>query len=323
MRKTFTITFLAFLCFGFLKAQITYRGCEGFALGAQDYILHQTGTTSDAGTIRNTFESTPSDFTQSCPAGVCELRIIWSIANSRWELQLDNDGPLGTPDYTTAVLFFNTTASAPNPPSLSLGTWVDNNGGSCGGDGSFTTFTGDVQSSLPVELVSFVAYVNHDNEVSLSWSTASETNNDFFTVLRSRDSELWEEVGTLEGAGNSTDVNTYVFTDHVPYAGNSRYRLKQTDFDGKTSLSQVLSVDNSNYQSLTVYPNPSNGIVTVRGERSELETIRFINSIGQDVTSLVNTVSQKEMEVAVDVSHLVRGLYFIQTEKGAQKLYVE
>ena len=127
------------------NAQITFQGCAAAVLGAQDFTLVITGTTDDAGTIRNTFESNPADFTQGCPAGVCELRIIWNIAMARWEIQLDNDGPVITPDYTTSVLFYNTSASVPNPPSLLLGTWVDALGGACGGDGSFTTLTGDVQ----------------------------------------------------------------------------------------------------------------------------------------------------------------------------------
>lgn len=125
--------------------QITFQGCNP-VLSPQNYNLINTTTTNDAGTIRNTYESSPADFTQSCAAGVCEVRIIWSIANSRWEIQLDNDGPLGTPDYTTAVLYFNTTASFPDPPSLTLGTWTD--AGSCGGTGSISTFSGNVQNTV-------------------------------------------------------------------------------------------------------------------------------------------------------------------------------
>ena len=128
-------------------SQITFKGCNA-ALSNQDYILTQTNTIDDAGTLRNTYESSPADFTQSCNAGVCEVRIIWSITNQRWEIQLDNDGPLTTPDYTTGVLYYNTEASYPNPPDLTLGTWVDNLGGSCGGTGSIITLTGSIQSSI-------------------------------------------------------------------------------------------------------------------------------------------------------------------------------
>lgn len=133
------------------QAQITLRGCQTI-LSAQDYVLNDTGDTND-GALRNTFESTPSDFVQSCSSGVCEIRIIW--ANARWEIQLDNDGPAGTPDYTTAVLYFNTEASHPNPPDLTLGTWTDGTGMSALCADAIATFSGDVQNTLPVELQSF------------------------------------------------------------------------------------------------------------------------------------------------------------------------
>lgn len=130
----------------FSSAQITFRGCVS-ALGAQDYTLFATGTTNDAGTIRNTFESTPADFTQSCPVGVCEIRIMWNIGAARWEISLDNDGPLGTPDYTTLCLYFNTSPSFPNPPDLTLGSWQDCSGGLCPA-AQMTIMSGDVQNAI-------------------------------------------------------------------------------------------------------------------------------------------------------------------------------
>jgi hypothetical protein len=127
-------------------AQITYRGCTTSGLGDQDYILVQTGTTNDGGIIRNTFESAPLDFLQSCPAGTCEIRIIWNIGLSRWEVQADNNGPITTPDYDLAVFYYNATASEPNPPGLTLGTWVDGTGGLCP-SAEITVMAGDVQDT--------------------------------------------------------------------------------------------------------------------------------------------------------------------------------
>ncbi|WP_417238124.1 T9SS type A sorting domain-containing protein [Bizionia sp.] len=143
MTKIYLTLLLLLSCAYGMNAQITFQGCTNDALGNQNFELSATGTTSDAGTIRNTYESTPSNFTTSCPAGVCEIRIIWNINASRWEVQLDNDGPINSPNYTTAVLYFNTTPSVPNPPDLTLGTWQD--AGFC--PIPITTLTGDVQSS--------------------------------------------------------------------------------------------------------------------------------------------------------------------------------
>ncbi|MFV0541100.1 MAG: T9SS type A sorting domain-containing protein [Aestuariibaculum sp.] len=151
------ITFLlALIIAGSLQAQITFKGCIN-NLENQNFELSTTGTTNSAGTVRNTFESTPSNFTQDCPAGKCEIRIIWNIANARWEIQLDNDGPETNPDYTTAVLYYNTTASFPNPPDLSLGTWHENSTetqGTCGGNLTDLNgvLTGDVQNSTTLSV---------------------------------------------------------------------------------------------------------------------------------------------------------------------------
>ena len=145
--KKFYFTILLLSLFGInLNAQITFRGCTTNALGDQDFILSSTSTTNDAGSVRNTFETSPTDFAQSCPAGVCELRIIWNISNSRWEIQLDNDGPIGSPDYTTSCLYYNSTASLPNPPDLTLGSWIDCSGGICP-SAELVKLTGEVQSS--------------------------------------------------------------------------------------------------------------------------------------------------------------------------------
>ena len=147
MKKLLLICLISFLGNPFLNAQITFQGCTSNALGAQNYILVVTGTTNDAGTIRNTYESNPTDFTQGCPAGVCEIQIKWNIGASRWEVQLDNDGPVGNPDYTTACLYYNTSPSFPNPPDLTLGSWLDCSGGLCP-VGQLVTLTGDVQSTI-------------------------------------------------------------------------------------------------------------------------------------------------------------------------------
>ncbi len=149
----FTLVLLCVLC-SYAPGQITFQGCDAI-LAPQNYTLSLTGTTNDGGVIRNTYETLPADFMQGCPAGLCELRIIWDVTQDRWELQLDNDGPLGAPDYTTADMYVNLSASAPNPPDLSLGTWV--NAGFC--LTAITTLSGDVQGvvSLPVEMLYFKA----------------------------------------------------------------------------------------------------------------------------------------------------------------------
>jgi hypothetical protein len=97
--------------------------------------------------------------------------------------------------------------------------------------------------ALPIELISFNAKLKNDN-VSITWSTAAEVNNDYFTIERSTDGENFEALFTKRGAGNSTVTIEYEANDPNPLDGYSYYRLKQTDFDGKFSYSAVETVKN-------------------------------------------------------------------------------
>lgn len=97
-------------------------------------------------------------------------------------------------------------------------------------------------SSLPIELLSFVGYTA-DNINVLNWSTASETNNDYFTVEKSLNGLDWDKLFDVKGNGNSTTKINYIGYDRNPNQGVNYYRLKQTDFDGKSVTSKVISID--------------------------------------------------------------------------------
>jgi hypothetical protein len=94
---------------------------------------------------------------------------------------------------------------------------------------------------LPVELLSFDARFE-DEVVVVDWVTGSETNNECFTVERSKNGEDFDIVTNVAGAGNSSFTINYEITDYSPFSGNSYYRLKQTDFDKTTSYSDVVAV---------------------------------------------------------------------------------
>lgn len=112
---------------------------------------------------------------------------------------------------------------------------------------------------LPIELLSFKAEAGQ-KLVNISWSTASEINNDFFTVQRSQDGVTFFPIGEIDGAGNSTTVLNYSFPDNNPYFGLAYYRLKQTDFDGNYSYSAIEAIDFSDEEfAFTIFPNPNNG----------------------------------------------------------------
>jgi hypothetical protein len=97
-------------------------------------------------------------------------------------------------------------------------------------------------STLPIELLFFNAKPQ-DKTVQLSWETASELNNNYFTIERSADGIQFEELKTVAGAGNSSQNSSYTEMDLSPYQGISYYRLRQTDFNGQYSYSSVVAVN--------------------------------------------------------------------------------
>ncbi|MFZ5553080.1 MAG: hypothetical protein ACOZCO_08190 [Bacteroidota bacterium] len=107
---------------------------------------------------------------------------------------------------------------------------------------SFSPFTiGDI-TALPIELLKFDArYNGHD--VDLTWETATEINNDYFTVERSVNGIEFEPLLTVKGAGNSNINISYAAVDKEPVLGIGYYRLKQTDYDGQYSYSDIKSVN--------------------------------------------------------------------------------
>ncbi len=333
MEKTSLLVYIfsVVLC-GNSFSQITFRGCTTNGLGNQDYTLSNTGTTNDGGTVRNTFESTPSDFGQGCPAGVCEIRMIWNISASRWEVQLDNDGPVGTPDYTTSPLYFNTTASFPNPPDLTLGTWADASGGACP-IGELVTLSGDVQSSitLPVELADFKGEVV-GNQVSLTWKTLLETNNAYFEVERSANSLDFEPIGIVEGVGSSQSIHAYSFWDLIPLPNASYYRLKQVDFDGKAQHSNIIQVNSlrSDYYVSEFYPNPSStgfSRLDFHAPENGVVSLLVFNLMGQLLMNEKHVISTGKNELSVDFTSMSPGVFLVKISatnyKRFRKLVIE
>lgn len=112
-----------------------------------------------------------------------------------------------------------------------------------------------ITSPLPIKLLSFDATPNHET-VDLEWVTATEINNDHFTLERSVNGIDFEPIGSVKGAGNSSRTLNYLFVDERPLYGVSYYRLKQTDFDGKYSYSQIVAIRISKDNAIFIQAGP-------------------------------------------------------------------
>lgn len=122
----------------------------------------------------------------------------------------------------------------------------------------FDNFTITYLYVLPIELVYFNGEAFSDG-VQLSWTTATEHDNSFFTVQRSSDNLDFSDVADIEGAGNSSARLDYSIVDPFPVQGVAYYRLRQTDIRGHQTFSSNVPVlfDRSRLRDLEVYPNPS------------------------------------------------------------------
>lgn len=179
--------------------------------------------------------------------------------------------------------------------------------------GVFTIGSSSIANPLPIELISFNAATD-EHEVFLNWQTASETNNDYFTIERSQDGATIESIDTVDGAGNSTTVKDYHTTDPAPYAGFSYYRLKQVDFDGHSSYSEWKMVYVESAVAINVYPNPSDGNISINltGESDALWTLTILDLSGKTVLEQTGPKTAFQ-SVYVDIS---QGSYILRLESS-------
>lgn len=176
---------------------------------------------------------------------------------------------------------------------------------------------------LPIELLKFNTIVNNNSKIESNWVTASEINNDYFTLERSIDAVDWEIVKDIDGAGNSSSLLNYNTIDENPFFGISYYRLKQTDFDGEYSYSQIKSVNIEKFANsqIEIYPNPVNNYLTLSGDKTELSDIIIYNLLGQDVTRVTTQISNTGSKLVIDLTELNTGMYFIKTKTNSKKVY--
>jgi hypothetical protein len=166
-----------------------------------------------------------------------------------------------------------------------------------------------VSSTLPVKMADFQVKLEN-GRVKLDWSTATELNNDFFTVERAINGGEWTAIKTIKGAGNSTDLRHYSAIDDNLVNGTINYRIRQTDFDGKTDISEVKTIRNSatNNKSISLYPIPNTGnTINLSGLTDYTKTeLSILNASGNNI--FATTLSSS----SVELPHLSTGIYFIR-----------
>jgi Zn ribbon nucleic-acid-binding protein len=225
----------------------------------------------------------------------------------------------GVTDFTNLTVVKN----------VSVGTtWIDIGGVATGNgsgsilSGTFTSFSDMTianlnggSNPLPIELLSFDGVYEGDH-VNFQWITASELNNDYFSLQRSREGIEFKTIEIVKGAGTSSSWNTYFASDTNPLPGAAYYRLKQTDFDGNSTYSSVLKIESDFGSEAIVFPNPTLGQpprLKLRGfPGSEAIVVSIFDMMGKTVQS-ISLRCDPSGQLEVDLPHeLPRGVYLVR-----------
>jgi hypothetical protein len=183
---------------------------------------------------------------------------------------------------------------------------------------------------VPVELSSLRAETEKNN-VTLKWTTASETNNRGFEIQKSNPkSQNWQTVGFIEGKGNTTERQSYSFSEKDMKVGKYTYRLKQIDYDGSYEYSAEVEADvkaPSDYTLKQNYPNPFNPMTTIEYSLPENAEVRIdiYNTLGELIRTLVTgRMEAGYQKISFDASSLPSGTYIYQIKaKGQTKSFVD
>lgn len=168
-------------------------------------------------------------------------------------------------------------------------------------------------TTLPVTLLNFSVTGCNEKCADLKWQTSSEINNHYFDVERSINTMDWTVIGRIKGAGNSNSMLSYGMIDYMtnmslPLPEKLFYRLKQVDFDGQFSLSNIelLNLD-QNTQQVLIFPNPFENELRIICKNCELSHVSIYDLQGTLIYS-----GNKFLDEKINLSNLPAGIYLVK-----------
>jgi hypothetical protein len=175
---------------------------------------------------------------------------------------------------------------------------------------------------MPVTLIFFKAAAE-DDHVLLTWATATELNFDRFIIEKTFDGKEFHEIGTMAGAGTSSERRDYEFTDPLPSIGRAYYRLKALDFDGYYEYFGMAKVDYDGKRTVVVYPNPTDGeyieVLSNFTPGEEVHRIEILDNLGAKLFDVpVSGISN-----TIDLNGLLKpGSYLLRYQSPAHRQVV-
>lgn len=183
-------------------------------------------------------------------------------------------------------------------------------------------------SPLPVELTSFQANCTNDQNVEITWSTASEHNSSHFVVERTDDGSAWSHLATVQSAGNSIGLLTYSVIDTERSSKSVYYRLTQVDVDGVSKLYDPISVNCGDYlekNEIMTYPNPSNSefYVQIKSASYQGESTLTITDVHGAILESFTVDVEKGITIQViNNENLTPGVYYIQVKNDTENYQI-
>jgi hypothetical protein len=182
----------------------------------------------------------------------------------------------------------------------------------------------DTSNPLPVTLVRFEGQLNGSIAL-LNWTTSSEINNDYFEIQRSTDGAEFISIGKVTGKGTTNLTSNYWFEDKRLARGNNYYRLKQVDYDGKSSFSNVILIDydGSTPLGISLFPNPTTWqdinleLVNSTGEDA---VVRIHDLSGKTIFQRIVTAENLNTSMVLKTDELSAGVYIVELVQGTQRV---
>lgn len=177
------------------------------------------------------------------------------------------------------------------------------------GFGPFTLASTSSANPLPVELLSFTATCEQEQAI-LRWSTASEFQNDFFTIEYSSDATDWNTLATVESHGTTHAQSDYSWSDPSAPTRNAYYRLSQTNSNGEIEIHGIAYIQNCQdipENTLTLYPNPAKDRIRILTEAA-ISDITVLNAEGKQVGNITADLKNKELSLG----DLPNGVYVVR-----------
>ncbi|MDD4150113.1 MAG: T9SS type A sorting domain-containing protein, partial [Bacteroidales bacterium] len=190
---------------------------------------------------------------------------------------------------------------------------------------TFGTKTKD--NPLPVELLDFNANCLQTS-ANIHWQTATETNNDYYILERSNGVNEFYEIARLQGAGNSNILADYYFVDDNMFSGDNYYRLKQVDFDGKTTTFNIITLNCDGYVKeqaiMYAYPNPFKDEINVVIENMDAGefTLEILDDLGRVVYLERHTATSSEFRTSLNLSDLRPAVYNLRSKSEENVLNI-